>query len=102
MHKFDLFDSVQLNTIILGENLSEGRPILSGTLGVIVEILDDDAYLVEFFGDNWLKYSFEESTLVPAKPFDSDAFQETLDVSFVTSSQLALLQSASETMARKT
>jgi len=100
MHTFNLFDSVKLKTAISSETSIENTIISPETPGAIVEILDDNAYMVEFFG-GWLKYD-EDSALISAKPSEYGAFRETLDVSFVTSEQLVLLQPASETVGRKT
>ena len=51
--KYKLFDSVKLTEAI---PLTDGGMAEAGTVGAIVEVLEEgEAYLVEFFG-GWVKY----------------------------------------------
>ena len=95
MTTFRLFDSVQLKEAV---SLSEDGEAPAGTPGSIVEILhnDDEAYLVELFGD-WVTLD-AHGNFVSSKQDDPDAFRETLGVETVYPHQLRLIQSASETI----
>lgn len=91
---FNLFDTVRLKEDI---DLGEGVHASAGTLGAIVEVLNQgEAYLVECFGD-WVK-SDAEGNFEPANRDDPDAFVETLGVETVHPHQLQLVKLAEESV----
>ncbi|MEM9218127.1 MAG: hypothetical protein AAGD25_27765 [Cyanobacteria bacterium P01_F01_bin.150] len=90
----NLFDTVRLKENI---DLGDGVDAPTGTLGSIVEVLNQgDAYLVECFG-NWVKYD-AEGHFVPSNQSDPDAFVETLGVETVYSHQLELVKPAKKSV----
>ena len=94
---FKLFDSVKLKAEI---PLSDGGVAPEGTLGVIVEILDEGtAYLVELFGD-WVKYDTSED-FIPSDRSDEASFLETIGVEMVHANQLRWVQPAAKTVGRR-
>lgn len=94
MPKFYLFDGVKLKVPMTSPI---GNFIAANTSGTIVEILgDDEAYLVEFFGD-WVKLDDSGNTIPTHLP-DTNAFRETLDVLTIAPEQLILVQPAAETV----
>lgn len=91
---FNLFDTVRLRESI---DLGNGIHAPAGTLGSIVEVLNQgEAYLVECFGD-WVKYD-AEGNFEPANRADSEAFIETLGVETVYPHQLQLVKLAEESV----
>lgn len=98
MTMLQLFDSVRLREAV---TLTEGETVLAGTRGAVVELLaDDEAYMVELFGD-WVKID-AEGNMVPASANDPEAFTETLGVVTVLPGQIELLASAEKTTGAKT
>jgi hypothetical protein len=94
MTHFDVFDAIKLKEEILS---TDGETIAAGTVGTIVDLLDDGAaYLVELFGD-WIKYD-ENEELVLADATVPDAFRETLGVEVIYPQQMRLVKPASETV----
>lgn len=92
--KYKLFDSVKLKEAI---PLFDGGMAEMGTVGAIVEVLEEgEAYLVELFG-GWVKYD-EQENLVSAISHEKDAFRETIGIETVYSQQLELVQPARETV----
>lgn len=91
--KYKLFDSVKLKEAI---SLFDGGTAEVGTVGAIVEVLENEAYLVELFGE-WVKYD-EQENFVSAISHEKDAFRETIGIETVYSQQLELVQSARETV----
>jgi len=92
--RFQLFDGVKLTEEI---PLTDGGTAPPGTIGAIVEVLNDgEAYIVELFG-GWVKYD-EEQNFVPADRDEDGSFMETVGVETVYSHQLVLTVIASETM----
>lgn len=91
---FNLFDTVRLKE---GIDLGEGFHASAGTLGAIVEVLNQgEAYLVECFGD-WVK-SDAEGNFEPADRDDPDALVETLGVETVYPQQLQFVKPAEESV----
>ncbi len=94
MTRFQLFDGVKLAEDI---SLTDGEVARVGTVGAIVEILEDGkAYIVELFSD-WVKYN-EHGDFVPATQNEPDSFMETIGVETVYPHQLVLTIPARETM----
>lgn len=92
--KYNLFDSVKLKEAI---PLSDGGMAEVGTVGAIVEVLEEgEAYLVELFGE-WVKYD-EGGNFVPAASQSPGTFRETIGIEMVYSQQLELIQPARETV----
>lgn len=91
---FQLFDGVKLIEEI---SLTDGGVASVGTVGAIVEVLNNgEVYIVELFGD-WVKYD-DGDNFMPATGDDPEAFRETLGVETVYTHQLVLTVSARETM----
>lgn len=91
---FNLFDTMRLKEDIVSGN---GIHVPAGTLGSIVEMLNQGkAYLVECFG-GWVKYD-AEGNFEPANRADPEAFVETLGVETVYPHQLQLVKSAEESV----
>lgn len=89
-----LFDTVRLK-----EEMDLGNGILApaGTLGSIVEVLNQgDVYLVECFGD-WVKYD-PEGNFAPSNSEEPEAFVETLGVETLYLHQLELAKPAGESV----
>ncbi|MFB2977086.1 DUF2281 domain-containing protein [Microseira sp. BLCC-F43] len=94
MMKFQLFDGVKLTEEI---PLTHGGVAPVGTVGAIVEVLNNgEAYIVELFG-GWVKYD-EQENFVPATQDEQGAFMETIGVETVYPQQLVLTVAARETM----
>lgn len=94
MTHFNLFDAVKLKDEI---HSTEGEIISAGTIGTIVDLLDEGtAYLVELFGD-WVKYD-EAEDLVLANAAVPDSFRETIGVEVIYPEQIQLFKPASETV----
>ena len=92
--QYKLFDSVKLKESI---PLTDGGMAEAGTVGAIVEVLEEgEAYLVELFG-GWVKYD-ELENLVPAASQSPGTFKETIGVETVAPQQLELVQPARETV----
>lgn len=90
----NLFDTVRLTEDI---DLGDGVDAPTGTLGSIVEILNQgDAYLMECFGD-WVKYD-AEGNVEPSHRNDPEAFVETLGVETVYPHQIQLVKPAAESV----
>lgn len=91
---FQLFDGVKLIEEI---PLIDGGVASVGTVGAIVEVLNNgEAYIVELFG-GWVKYD-DGDNFIPATPDDPEAFRETIGVETLYTHQLILAVSARETM----
>ena len=91
---FNLFDMVRLKEDI---DSGDGVHVPAGTLGSIVEVLNQgEAYLVECFS-GWVKYD-AEGDFEPANQADPEAFLETLGVETVYPHQLQLVKSAEESV----
>lgn len=91
----NLFDTVKLTEAI---PLIDGGIAEVGTVGAIVEVFNQgEAYLVELFGDSWVKYD-EQENFVAALPQVRGAFREPLGVETVYPYQLELTQPARETV----
>jgi hypothetical protein len=91
---FNLFDTVRLKEDI---DLGEGTCAPAGTLGSIVEVLNQgEAYLVECFRD-WVK-SDAEGDFEPADRDDPEAFVETLGVVTVYPHQMQFVKPAKESI----
>jgi len=94
MKKFQLFDGVKLTAEI---PLTDGGIAPVGTVGAIVEVLNDgEAYIVELFG-GWVKYD-EPGNFVPATQDEEGSFMETIGVETAYPQQLVLTLPARETM----
>jgi len=92
--QFQLFDGVKLTEEI---PLTDGGTAPAGTIGAIVEVLNNgEAYIVELFG-GWVKYD-EEQNFVPAERDEDNSFMETIGVETVYPHQLILTVPARETM----
>lgn len=90
----NLFDSVRLKEEI---DLGDWAHTLAGTLGTIVEVLNQgEGYLAECF-DSWVKYD-KEGYFEPANREDSEAFVETIDVETVYLHQVQLVKLGEETV----
>lgn len=89
-----LFDTVRLREDI---NLGHEVHAPAGTLGSIVEVLNQgEAYLVECFG-NWVKYD-AEGNFESSNREDSEAFVETIGVEILYPHQLQLVKLAEESV----
>lgn len=94
MSRFHLFDGVKL---IENIPLTDGGVAQAGTIGTIVEVLENGkSYIVELFG-GWVKYD-ENGDFMPATQDEPDSFMETIGVETVYPHQLFLTISARETM----
>lgn len=94
MSKFQLFDGVKLTEQI---PLTDGGIAPVGTVGAIVEVLNNgEVYLVELFGE-WVKYD-DQGNFVLAKQEEKEAFMETIGIETVYSHQLVLNIPAREAM----
>lgn len=92
--QYKLFDSVRLTQVI---PLTDGGVAEAGTVGAIVEVLEEgEAYLVELFG-GWVRYD-ELENFVPAVSQEQGTFRETIGVETVARKQLELVQPARETV----
>ena len=92
--KYKLFDSVKLTEAI---PLTDGGMAEAGTVGAIVEVLEEgEAYLVELFG-GWVRYD-ELENFVPAASQSPGTFRETIGIETVYPQQLDLVQPARETV----
>ena len=90
----NLFDTVRLKEDI---DLGEGVHAPAGTLGAIVEVLNQgEAYLVQCFGD-WVKAD-AEGNFEPADREDPEAFVEPLGVETVYPHQLQFVKPAEESV----
>ena len=90
--QYKLFDSVRLIEAI---PLTDRGMAEVGTVGALVEVLEEGkAYLVELFG-GWVKYD-ELENLVPAASQEQGTFRETIGIETVYPHQLELVQPASE------
>ncbi|MCL1475794.1 DUF2281 domain-containing protein [Argonema antarcticum] len=91
---FQLFDGVKLTEEI---PLTDGGIAPIGTVGAIVEVLNNgEVYIVELFG-GWVKYDDAEN-FVPATQDEEGAFMESIGVETVYPNQLILTVPARETM----
>ncbi|WP_228052516.1 DUF4926 domain-containing protein [Nodosilinea sp. LEGE 07298] len=91
---FSLFDAIRLKEDI---DLGDRVHAPAGTLGSVVEVLNQgEAYLVECFG-GWVKFD-AEGNFVPADWDNPEAFVETLGVVTVYLHQLQLVKLAEESM----
>jgi Domain of unknown function (DUF4926) len=92
---WNLFDTVKLTEAI---PLSDGGIAAVGTVGAIVEVFNEgEAYLVELFGDRWLKYDEQENFIVTL-PQVRGAFREPLGVETLYPQQLQLIGLGRETV----
>ena len=91
---FQLFDGVKLIEEI---PLTDGGVASVGTVGAIVEVLNNgEAYIVELFG-GWVKYG-DRDNFLPATEDDPEAFRETIGVETVYPYQLVSTFSVREMM----
>jgi len=91
----NLFDTVKLTEAI---PLTDGGIARAGTVGAIVEVFNEgEAYLVELFGDSWVKYD-EQGSFEPSSPQVRGAFREPMGVETIYPHQLQLVKPARETV----
>ena len=93
MRHFELFDAVELTEEF---SLGEAQRVAAGTRGAIVEVLSDNAYLVELFG-SWV-HTTPAGCMAPTDQQHPDAFVETIGLATVQGHQIQRVQTAQETV----